>query len=61
MPLILTLERQRQVDLSEFEVSLVYKESSRIARTATQRNPLSKNKQQQKSMFSVPVSLGDKF
>jgi hypothetical protein len=30
--------------ISEFEASLVYKVSSRIAR-ATQRNPVSKNKQ----------------
>ena len=33
------LRRQRQVDLSEFRVSLVYGANSRIAR-ATQRNPV---------------------
>ena len=38
-PLTLALGRQRQV---EFEVTLFYKASSRIART-TQRNPISKN------------------
>ena len=42
-PLILALGRQRQADLYEFETSLVYKASSRIAR-ATQRNSVSKNK-----------------
>jgi hypothetical protein len=31
------------MDLCEFETSLVYRESSRIARTTTQRNPVSKN------------------
>jgi hypothetical protein len=38
--LIPALGRQGQVDLSEFEASLVYRESSRTAR-ATQRNPVS--------------------
>ena len=37
------LRRQRQVDICEFEASLVYKASSRTARTV--RNPVSKNKQ----------------
>jgi len=37
------LRGQRQVDLGEFEVSLVYRVSSRTAR-ATQRNPESKQK-----------------
>ena len=35
--------RQRQTDLCEFEVSLVYKTSSRTAK-ATQRNLVSKKK-----------------
>ena len=35
MPLIPALGRQRQVDLSEFEASLVYKGSSRTARAVT--------------------------
>ena len=38
--MILTLGRQRQVDLCEFEDSLVYRGSSRIAKS-TQRNPVS--------------------
>ncbi|KAL6035957.1 hypothetical protein STEG23_027779 [Scotinomys teguina] len=33
-----TLGRPRQADLSEFEASLVYKESSRTTKTVTQRN-----------------------
>ena len=37
-PLIPALGRQRHVDLCEFEASLVYKASSRKARTVTQRN-----------------------
>jgi hypothetical protein len=36
--LIPALQRQRQEDLCEFEASLVYKESSKITRTITQRN-----------------------
>ena len=35
-----TLRRQRQAELCEFEASLVYRASSRTART-TQRNPVS--------------------
>ena len=44
-PLIPGLGKERQADLSEFKASLVYKVSSRTARTVTQRNPVSKNKQ----------------
>lgn len=40
MPLILALGRQRRVDLGEFEVSLVYSLSSRMAKS-TQGNPVS--------------------
>ena len=40
--------RQRPVDLCEFEVSLVYRESSRTAKTVTQRNPASKNQKEKK-------------
>jgi hypothetical protein len=43
-----------QADLCEFEASLVYRVSSKIAR-ATQRNPVSKKKKKKKSEF--PVSL----
>jgi hypothetical protein len=42
MPLIPTLERQRQVDLCDFKANLIYKLSPRTAR-ATQRNPVSKS------------------
>lgn len=41
------LELKRQANLSRFKVSLVYIKSSRTAR-ATEKNPVSKNKQQQK-------------
>jgi hypothetical protein len=40
--------QQRQVDLCEFEASLVYRVSSRTAR-ATQRNPVSENKNKNKN------------
>lgn len=36
------LGMQRQVYLCEFETSLIYKESSRAARTVTQKNHLKK-------------------
>ena len=39
---------QTQADLYEFEASLVYRVSSRTAR-ATQRNPVSKNKNKTKN------------
>ena len=42
-PLIPAIGRQRQADLCEFKVSLVYKAYSRTARNVTQRNPISKN------------------
>ena len=44
MASIPVLGRQRQTYLCKFEVSLVYKASSRTARAVTQRNPVSKNK-----------------
>ena len=44
MPLIPAFGRLRQVDLCEFKASLVYRVSSRTARTVTQRNTVSKNK-----------------
>ena len=46
-PLIPKLKRQRQVDLCEFEASLVYKSSSRTAR-ATQGNSVSEKKKRKK-------------
>jgi hypothetical protein len=55
-PLIPTLRRQSQVDLHEFKVSLVYKESSRKARAATRRNLVSekpKPKQTQTDILTI--------
>jgi hypothetical protein len=46
--------RGRQI--SEFEASLVYKVSSRTARTA-QRNPVSKNKNKNKKRWAGVKSL----
>ena len=46
MPLIPASGKQKQVDLSEFKASLVYKASSRTARTVTQRNPVSEKTKQ---------------
>ena len=46
-PLIPALGRQRQEDLCEFRVSLVYRVSSKTSR-ATQRNPVLENKTKQK-------------
>ena len=43
MLLISALGKQRQADLSEFEVSHAYKSSSRTARSVIQRNPVSKS------------------
>ena len=43
MPLTPALERQRQVDLCEFKLSLVYRVSFRTGSKATQRNPVLKN------------------
>ena len=51
-PVIPTLGRQRQAELSEFKASLVYKASSRTIRTVTQRNSVSKQQQQPKSEFN---------
>jgi hypothetical protein len=50
--------RGRQI--SEFEASLVYKVSSRTAR-ATQRNPVSKNKQTKKSTPPLRVKVMRRF
>jgi hypothetical protein len=50
MPLIPALGKQRQVD---FEVSLVYRVSSRTAR-ATQRNPVLKKKKVGLDFFKAP-------
>ena len=42
------LGRPRQLDLCEFQDSLIYRVSSRTARAVTQRNPVSENKQKNK-------------
>lgn len=44
-----TLRRQRQEDVYVFEVNLVYKASSRPARTVIQRYPVSKFKKFKKN------------
>ena len=45
-PLIEALGRQKQVDLCEFEVSLVCRVNSRTSRAVTQRDPGSKRKKE---------------
>ena len=55
MPLIPALGRQRQVELCEFEASLVYRVSSRIAR-ATQRNPVLRKKKKEKKKEELKYS-----
>ena len=51
-PLVPALGRQRQVDLCQFEASLIYRGSSRTAR-ATQRNLVSKNKNNKTKKKSI--------
>ena len=46
-PLIPARRRQRQVELSEFETSLVHRVISRTAGNVSQRNPALKNKNKQ--------------
>ena len=48
MPLIPALGKQRQADLHEFKVSLVYRVSSRTENKATQRNHVLKNQKEKK-------------
>ena len=48
MPLISALRKQKQVDLSEFEASLIYRASSRTARDS-QRNCHQKKKKKKKN------------
>ena len=49
--MIPALGRQRPVDLCEFEASLVYRESSRIARAGAQRNLSRKKRKKKKKKF----------
>jgi hypothetical protein len=58
--LIPALRRQRQADLYEFKASLVYRVSSRTARTS-QRNPVSEKKKKKKCrsyVIDVPFGIG---
>ena len=52
MPLIPTIGRQRQADLCEFKISLIYRVSSRTARTVTHKNPVSKNKKNSQAVVA---------
>jgi hypothetical protein len=56
MPLILALRRLRGRRISEFEASLVYRSSYRIAR-ATQSDPVLKNKTKNKQAKKVLGAL----
>ena len=53
MPLIPALRRQRQGNLYDFNAILVYRESSRIART-TWRNPASEKADKQYTKKDKP-------
>jgi hypothetical protein len=57
-PLIPALGKQMQADLYEFESSLVYRESSRIAR-AMRRNLVSKQKQKQKQIKQTSYRIAE--
>ena len=48
MPLIPALRRQKQVNLCEFETSLIYKVSCRTGSKATLGKPVSENKTKQR-------------
>ena len=48
MPLMLALKRRRQVDIFEFETSVVYRASSRTGSKATERNPLLKSQRKKR-------------
>ena len=55
MPLIPALGRERQVDLCEFEASLVYRTSSSTVSKATEKPYLEKqtNKKKNKKIFAT--------
>ena len=44
--------RSQEADLCEFEISLVYRESSRTARIVTQKNPVQEKKKSKKEKQS---------
>jgi hypothetical protein len=46
------LRKQRQVDLWEFQASLVYRVSSRTARTLYRKNPVSKQNKTKQAKHS---------
>lgn len=48
MLLISEVERQGQADLCEFDNGVVYKVSSRTAKSVSQRNPVTKTSKQNK-------------
>lgn len=50
--MIVALGRQKQVNLSEFMASLVYKVRNRTARSVTQRNPVSEVKGQTELLYT---------
>lgn len=50
MPFIPAPRRQRQMDLYEFEASVVYRVNSRTAK-ATQRNPVLTNTEKKSKVF----------
>jgi hypothetical protein len=52
MPLIPVLWRQKQEDLCEFYITLVYRAISRTAK-ATQRNPVSRKKGRRRKEISI--------
>jgi hypothetical protein len=55
MSLTPAFERQRQLTLSEFKASLVYKVSSRTAKAVSQRNSIFKTKQNKSEIGCTPV------
>ena len=55
MPLIPALWRQRQVDLCEFEASLVYRASSRTNSKATEKPRVEKIKRKKKKVGVMHV------
>ena len=59
-PLIPTLGRQRQMNLSEFEAILICKENFRIARTITQKNLFSENKKKKRKIKKVKIPVKQK-
>jgi hypothetical protein len=55
MPLISALGRQGRVDFCEFKTSLVYKVSSRIAKTVRDKT-LSQKRKEKNALQACPIS-----